>query len=62
MPRINPARDEEAMAKKDSRTKEKPPRADSGGPVDEPLDISTLLWAFGILAVLVVLQRLIWGE
>lgn len=50
------------MAKKDSRTKEKPPRADSGGPADEPLDIPTLLWAFGILAVLVVLQRLIWGE
>lgn len=62
MPRINPARDEEAMAKEDSRTKEKPPRADSGGPADEPLDIPTLLWAFGILAVLVVLQRLIWGE
>lgn len=29
---------------------------------DEALELPTLLWALGILAVLVIVQRLIWGE
>lgn len=50
------------MSKNAGPTKERPPRTDAGGQEDEPLDIPTLLWALGILAVLVILQRLIWGE
>ena len=34
------------------------PKADD----DDRLDVPTLLWALGILAVLIVLQRLIWGD
>jgi hypothetical protein len=29
---------------------------------DDALDVPTLLWALGILAALIVIQRLIWGE
>lgn len=54
------------MAKHDTR-KEKAPqdrsaRRDPGDPADDRIDVPTLLWALGILAVLIVLQRLIWGE
>ncbi|MFN0150709.1 MAG: hypothetical protein ACKVU1_08385 [bacterium] len=50
------------MSKKSGQTNERAPRTDTRGRDEEPLDIPTLLWALGILAVLVILQRLIWGE
>ena len=37
-------------------------RRDTGDAADDRVDLPTLLWALGILAVLIILQRLIWGE
>jgi hypothetical protein len=55
------------MAKKEKREKGaasrpagSPARSDADG--DDRLDVPTLLWALGILAALILLQRLIWGE
>lgn len=49
------------MAKKDARR----PEATTPGPgktdPDDTLDVPTLLWALGILALLILVQRLIWG-
>ncbi len=50
------------MPKKVAPPKESPSRTDARGRDEEPLDIPTLLWALGILAALVLIQRLIWGE
>ncbi len=48
------------MAKKDAQkgapAPAEPPKTDS----DDALDVPTLLWALGILAFLILLQRLIW--
>jgi hypothetical protein len=48
------------MAKKDAR--ERDPASSTPTNDDDRLDVPTLLWALGILAVLIILQRLIWGE
>jgi hypothetical protein len=54
------------MAKKDTRKEKAAPdrsaRRDPVDAADDRVDVPTLLWALGILAVLIVLQRLIWGE
>ena len=48
------------MAKKDAQKPApatvEPPKPDP----DDALDVPTLLWALGILAFLILLQRLIW--
>ncbi len=49
------------MTKKDSRQREAAP-ASAPKDDDDRLDVPTLLWALGILAVLIIVQRLIWGE
>lgn len=50
------------MGKKEPRRPDSTPPAPPAGDADDRLDVPTLLWALGILAVLILLQRLIWGE
>ena len=48
------------MAKKDSRNPAPQTGEPGGTDPDDSIDVPTLLWALGILAFLILLQRLIW--